>query len=113
MPRVRRLGHMPQLSDSERGRIVGLRKAGLSVREIARRTGRFVRTILRYHKAWTQEGRKHRARGTGRRRMTTENQDQSRSVYLSLSHIIYLKPLFSFEYGIISTNLLEIDHLMI
>jgi IS30 family transposase len=51
MPRVRRLGHIPQLSDFERGRIVGLRKARLSVREIARRTGRFVRTILRYHQA--------------------------------------------------------------
>jgi IS30 family transposase len=74
MPRVRRLGHIPQLTDFEKGRIVGLRKAGLSVREIARRTGRFVCTILRYHQA--QEGREHRARGTGRRRMTTENQDQ-------------------------------------
>jgi hypothetical protein len=26
MPRVRRLGHIPQLSDFERGRIVGLQK---------------------------------------------------------------------------------------
>jgi IS30 family transposase len=76
MPRVRTLGHIPQLSDFERGRIVGLRKAGLSVREIARRTGRFVRIIFRNHQAWTQEGRGHRARGTGRRRITTENQDQ-------------------------------------
>jgi hypothetical protein len=30
MPRVRRLGHIPQLSDFKRGRIVGLREAGLS-----------------------------------------------------------------------------------
>jgi IS30 family transposase len=66
MPRVRRLGHIPQLSDFERERIVGIRKAGLSVREIARRIGRFVRTILKYHQAWTQEGREHRPRGTGR-----------------------------------------------
>jgi IS30 family transposase len=51
MPRVHRLSHIPQLSDFERGRTVGLRKAGLSVREIARRTGRFVRTILIYHQA--------------------------------------------------------------
>jgi IS30 family transposase len=51
------------VSDFERGRIVGLRKAGLSLREIARRTSRFVRTILRYHQAWTQEGREHRAQG--------------------------------------------------
>jgi IS30 family transposase len=92
MPRVRRLGHIPQLSDFERGRIVHLRKAGLSVREIPRKTGRFVRIILRYHQAWTQEGREHRARGIGRRRMTTENQDQCRGVYLSLSHsvVIYI-----------------------
>jgi IS30 family transposase len=73
IPRVRRLGHIPQLSDFERGRIVGLRKAGLSVREIAKRTGRFVRTILRYHQAWTQEGREYTARDTGRHRMTTSN----------------------------------------
>jgi transposase len=54
----------------------GLREAGLSVREIARRTDRSVRTILRCHQAWSQEGREHKSRGTGRRRMTTENQDQ-------------------------------------
>jgi hypothetical protein len=30
MPRVRRLGHIPQLSDFKRGRTVGLREAGLS-----------------------------------------------------------------------------------
>jgi hypothetical protein len=51
MPRVRRLGHILQLSDFERGRIVGLRKAGLSVRE----TARFARTILRYHQAWLKK----------------------------------------------------------
>jgi hypothetical protein len=73
MPRVPRLSHIPQLSDFERGRIVGLEKAGLSVRKIGRRNGGFVRTILICHQAWTQEGREHRARGTGRRRMTTEN----------------------------------------
>jgi transposase len=51
MPRVRRLGHIHQLSNFERGRIVGLREAGFSVREIARRTGRSVRTILRCYQA--------------------------------------------------------------
>jgi hypothetical protein len=57
MPRVRTLGQIPQLSDFERRRIL----------EIVRSVG----TILRCCQAWTPEGREHRARGTGRRRMTT------------------------------------------
>jgi hypothetical protein len=60
MPRVRILGQIPQLSDFEKGRIL----------EIARRIGRSVGTILRCQ-GWTPEGREHRARDTGRRRMTT------------------------------------------
>jgi hypothetical protein len=63
MPRVRTLGEIPQLSDFERGRIL----------EIARSVG----IILRYCQAWTPEGREHKARGTGRRRMTTR---ESRSM---------------------------------
>jgi hypothetical protein len=59
MPQVCTLGQIPQLSDFERGRIL----------EIAR-IGRFVGTILKCYQAWTPEGREHRARGTGRRRMT-------------------------------------------
>jgi hypothetical protein len=62
MPRVRTLGQIPQLSDFERGRIL----------EIARKICRSVGTILRCCQAVrTPEGREHRARGTGRRRMTT------------------------------------------
>jgi hypothetical protein len=67
MPRVRTLGQIPQLSDFERGRIL----------EFARRIGRSVGTILGCCQAWTPEGREHRARGTGRRRMTTR---ESRSI---------------------------------
>jgi hypothetical protein len=67
MPRVRTLGQIPQFSDFERGWIL----------EIARRIGRSVGTILRCCQAWTPEGRGHRARGIGRRRMTTR---ESRSI---------------------------------
>jgi hypothetical protein len=61
MSRVRTLGKIPQLSDFERGRIL----------EIARRIGRSVDNILRCCQAWTPEGREHRAKGTGHRKMTT------------------------------------------
>jgi hypothetical protein len=59
---VRTLGQIPQLSDFERGRIL----------EITKRIGRSVGTILR-----CCQKAEHRARGTGRRRMTTR---ESRSI---------------------------------
>jgi hypothetical protein len=67
MPRGGTLGQIPQLSDFERGRIL----------EIARRIDRSVGTILNCCQAWTPEGREHRARDTGRCRMTTR---ESRSI---------------------------------
>jgi hypothetical protein len=79
MPRVHTLGQIPQVNDFEKGRIL----------EIARRIGRSVGTILRCCQGWTPEGRQHRARGTGRRRMTTR---ESRSIKGSRS-IFCLKTL--------------------
>jgi hypothetical protein len=93
----------------------------LSVREIAR-TGRSVRTILRCYQAWTQEGREHRTRGTGSRRMTTELDSMilinKRGVYISLSLSIgtlsfdlntnYKKILFIFKQSKISIETVEV-----
>ncbi|EEZ99903.1 hypothetical protein TcasGA2_TC002687 [Tribolium castaneum] len=66
MPPVRRQPRYQQLTPFERGRIVGLREGGMSVREIAARVNRGVAT----------EGREHRARGSGRPRGTTARQDR-------------------------------------
>ncbi|GFT45878.1 transposable element Tc1 transposase [Trichonephila clavipes] len=47
-----------QISVFERGRIVGLREAGLSYRAVAARVQRnSLRTIMRVSKQWTDEGR--------------------------------------------------------
>lgn len=76
MPRARRQANFHQLSEFDRGRIVGMREAGLSFREIATRTNRSVSTVAGCCRAWIQEGRTRRARGTGRRRRTTDRQDR-------------------------------------
>lgn len=51
MSRVRRRRNFQQLSLLERGRILGLREAGLSFREIAARVDRNVSTVLRCWRA--------------------------------------------------------------
>ncbi|CAH1994372.1 unnamed protein product [Acanthoscelides obtectus] len=76
MPRVRRPVRFRQLSEFDRGRIVGLREAGLSFRAIAVRVQRSVDTVVRCCQAWFREGRTQRARGTGRRRRTTDREDR-------------------------------------
>ncbi|EEZ97640.1 hypothetical protein TcasGA2_TC016088 [Tribolium castaneum] len=76
MPPVRRQPRYQQLTPFERGRIVGLREGGMSVREIAARVNRGVATVLRCIRAWEEEGRDHRARGSGRPRGTTAGQDR-------------------------------------
>ena len=76
MPPVRKRLQYSQLSDFDRGRIVGMREAGLSFREIALRVNRVVSTVTECWQAWSQDGRGHRAEGSGRPRATTERQDR-------------------------------------
>ena len=76
MPPIRRQANFRQLSDFERGRIVGMKEAGLSLREIGRRIGRNPVTIMRCWQSWSQEGRQHRRRGSGRPRKSNQRQDR-------------------------------------
>ena len=76
IPPVRRRAEFRQLTQFERSRIVGLREAGLSFREIVDRVGRNVSTVLRCCRSWFQEGRVQRVRGSGRRRNTNARQDR-------------------------------------
>ncbi|KAI4466314.1 guanylyl cyclase [Holotrichia oblita] len=76
MPRVRQHQHFVQLSDFERGRIIGMREAGLSLREIARRVNRNISTVLRCWSKWSEEGVQHRRRGSGRPRTTTDREER-------------------------------------
>jgi IS30 family transposase len=52
MPPVRRRAHYQHVTQFERGRIIGMRVAGLSYRAIAHRVGRNVATVLRCCHAW-------------------------------------------------------------
>lgn len=76
MPRARVRGIYRQLSEFERGRIIGLREAGLSFREIANRTNRNPTTVMRCCQAWFDNAQNRRRVCTGRRRGTNEVQDR-------------------------------------
>ncbi|KAI4469530.1 hypothetical protein MML48_1g04323 [Holotrichia oblita] len=76
MPRVRQHQHFVQFSDFERGRIIGMREAGLSLREIARRVNRNVSTVLRCWSKWSEEGVQHRRRGSGHPRRATDREER-------------------------------------
>ncbi|GBO21441.1 hypothetical protein AVEN_162580-1 [Araneus ventricosus] len=68
----RRRSHYQQLTEFERGRVVGLREGGFSFRDIAERLGRNVSTV---HDCWQQcsrEGTASRRPGFGRPPGTTE-----------------------------------------
>jgi transposase len=76
MPPVRRRAHYQHVTQFERGRIIGMRVVGLSYRAITHRVRRNVATVLRCCRAWFEEGRHQRVRGTGPRRRTTDRQDR-------------------------------------
>ncbi|GFW34780.1 transposable element Tc1 transposase [Trichonephila clavipes] len=65
-----------QISEFERGRIVGLREAGLSYRAVAARVQRNSSTIMRVSKQWTDEGRTARKSGSGPRNVTSAREDK-------------------------------------
>ncbi|GFU63488.1 transposable element Tc1 transposase [Trichonephila clavipes] len=76
MPRRQKGAKFEQISEFERGRIVGLREAGLSYRAVAARVQRNSSTIMRVSMQWTDEGRTARKSGSGARNVTiplTEN----------------------------------------
>ncbi|GFX86923.1 transposable element Tc1 transposase [Trichonephila clavipes] len=65
-----------QISVFERGRIVGLREAGLSYRAVAARVQRNSSTIMRVSKQWTDEGRTARKSESGPRNVTSAREDR-------------------------------------
>ncbi|GFV79435.1 transposable element Tcb2 transposase [Trichonephila clavipes] len=76
MPRRRKGAKFEQISQFERGRIVGHREAGLSYRAVAARVQRNSSTIMRVSKQWTDEGRTARKSGSGPRNVTSARDDR-------------------------------------
>ncbi|GFY03246.1 transposable element Tcb1 transposase [Trichonephila clavipes] len=76
MPRRRKGAKFEQISEFERGKIVGLREAGLSYRAVAARVQRNISTIMRVSKQWTDEGRTARKSGSGPRNVTSAPDDR-------------------------------------
>ena len=64
------------MSVFERGKMVGLREAGLSYSDIAARTGHATTTVMRVWSHWRENGRTHRRAGTGPRNVTTARDDR-------------------------------------
>ncbi|GFT03919.1 uncharacterized protein TNCV_1730831 [Trichonephila clavipes] len=66
-----------QLTDFDRGRIIGLRKAGWSNRRIGRHLGRSDMVVARCWQQWITEGRVYRRGGSGRPRNTNDREDRA------------------------------------
>lgn len=75
MPRVRKQGNFQEISEFDKIREVSLREAELSFREMVKKEHRSVNTVLVYCRVWNQEGRRLRARGSGRVSRMTSLQD--------------------------------------
>ncbi|GFU54219.1 transposable element Tcb2 transposase [Trichonephila clavipes] len=76
MPCRRKGAKFEQISEFERGKIVGLREAGLSYRAVAARVQHISSTIMRVSKQWTDEGRTARKSGSGARNVTSAPDDR-------------------------------------
>ena len=76
MPRRRERAQYQQVSAFERGRMVDLRKAGFSYRDIAARTEHAASTVMRLWNPWRKEGRTQRRAGTEPHDVTTARDDR-------------------------------------
>ena len=76
MPLRRQRRQYQQLTEFERGRVIGLREGGLSYRDIAARLGRNVSTVHACWRQWSREGTMSRRPGSGGTRATTEREDR-------------------------------------
>ena len=76
IPRRREKAQYQQVSAFERGRMVGLREAGLSYSDIAARTGHAAKTVMRVWNQLREESRTQRRAVTGPRNVTTARDDR-------------------------------------
>ncbi|GFX44130.1 uncharacterized protein TNCV_4119261 [Trichonephila clavipes] len=83
MPLRRNRRQYEQLTDFDRGRIIGLREAGWSNRRIGRHLGRSDMVVARCWQQWITEGRVYRRRGSGRPRNTNDHEDRATRVATS------------------------------
>ncbi|GFV20852.1 transposable element Tc1 transposase [Trichonephila clavipes] len=77
MPLRRNRWQYEQLTDFDRGRIIGLREAGWSNRRIGRHLGRSDMIVTRCWQQWITEGRVYRRGGSGRPRNTNDREDRT------------------------------------
>ncbi|GBM58368.1 hypothetical protein AVEN_185479-1 [Araneus ventricosus] len=76
MPLRRRRSHYQQLTEFERGRVVGLREGGFSFRDIAERLDRNVPTVHDCWQQWSREGIASKRQGDGRPSGITAMEDR-------------------------------------
>ncbi|GBM09176.1 hypothetical protein AVEN_226691-1 [Araneus ventricosus] len=65
-----------QLTEFERGRVVGLQEGGFSFPDIAERLGRNVSTVHDCWQQWSREGAASRRPDSGRQRGTNERENR-------------------------------------
>ncbi|GFS89744.1 transposable element Tc1 transposase [Trichonephila clavipes] len=76
MPPHRTKEKSQQLTEFERGRIIGLREGEFSYRAIGARVQPNNSTVMRVWKQWTDEHRTTRETGSGRRKVTSVRDDR-------------------------------------
>ncbi|GFT92222.1 transposable element Tc1 transposase [Trichonephila clavipes] len=76
MPDKRARRHFSQLSEFERGLIIGMKTAGWSTRRVAVQVDRSECAVRNYWEQWTREGTHARKTGSGATRKTTRREDR-------------------------------------
>ncbi|GFY13381.1 transposable element Tcb1 transposase [Trichonephila clavipes] len=76
MPCKRAIRHFSQLSEFERGLIIGMKTAGWSTRRVAGQTNRSLCAVRNCCEQWTREGTHARKPGSGATRKTTRREDR-------------------------------------
>ncbi|GFV41498.1 transposable element Tc1 transposase [Trichonephila clavipes] len=76
MPDKRARRHFSQLSEFERGLIIGMKTAGWSTRRVALQVDRSECAVRNYWEQWTREGIQARKTGSGATRKTTRRENR-------------------------------------
>ena len=76
MPGTRARRQFTQLSEFERGLIIGMKTAGWSTRRVAGQVDRSECAVRKCWEQWTREGTHVRRTGSGARRKTTQREDR-------------------------------------